>query len=198
MEEFVFISEGQPVRRQTKPASQITNMNEPTRQIELTQGQYSTVDACDFEYLNQFNWYASKRPTTHGIKYYAMRVAGPAHQQRAYYMHRVVAERAFPDFDASKEYDHRDCQRLNNTRQNLRPCTINQNGYNSVKMAGMTSRYKGVFWNTGKGKWTARICVNKKHIHIGHFDDEIEAAAWYAAYALFYHGEFANIEPAPL
>ncbi len=112
-------------------------------------------------------------------------------------MHRAVAERAFPDFNASKEYDHHDGEPTNNTRQNLRPCTINQNGYNSTKRPGLTSRYKGVCWNTGKGKWTATICVNKKKMFIGHFDDELVAAAWYVAYALFYHGEFANVKPAP-
>jgi hypothetical protein len=42
-----------------------------------------------------------------------------------------------------------------------------------------SSRYKGVFWDTGRQKWRARIRVGGKVKTLGSFDSEDEAAAAY-------------------
>ncbi len=46
-----------------------------------------------------------------------------------------------------------------------------------------TSIYRGVVWNKGAGKWRAQITVDKKHEHLGSFEDEAEAARAYDARA---------------
>lgn len=39
-----------------------------------------------------------------------------------------------------------------------------------------TSGIKGVNWHKGSGKWAARICFQKKSIHLGYYDNLIDAA----------------------
>lgn len=58
------------------------------REIKLTQGKFALVDDEDYEYLNQFKWYAHKA----GDTYYAARVIYTPERQ-IIYMHDVIAER---------------------------------------------------------------------------------------------------------
>lgn len=104
-------------------------------------------------------------------------------------MHLEVAKRA--GLPVAPEYDHRDRNPLNNTRGNLRPATHSLNSANKSKPLGTSSDFKGVHWDKNRGKWLVKIKVNRKTINLGRYTDEIEAAAVYAAFAIFYFGEFA-------
>lgn len=53
------------------------------------------------------------------------------------------------------------------------------------------SKYKGVFWEKRRSKWVAQIKVNYKHIYLGQYDNERDAAIAYNGAALLHHGEFA-------
>lgn len=81
--------------------------------------------------------------------------------------------------------DHRDGNRLNNTRANLRPATQAQNLQNRAGGYGR-SRHRGVVWFPRTKRWKAQAKLNGKHIHLGCFLDEEEAArvaaAWRAAH----------------
>jgi hypothetical protein len=44
-----------------------------------------------------------------------------------------------------------------------------------VKEVITSSKYKGVFWDKRRNKWTARIMVNRKQKHLGYFDSELNA-----------------------
>lgn len=46
------------------------------------------------------------------------------------------------------------------------------------------SGHRGVCWNKRYNKWVARISVNKKRIHLGYFEDKIEAAKAYDKYII--------------
>ncbi len=39
-----------------------------------------------------------------------------------------------------------------------------------------TSRYRGVWWETGKQRWRAAVCVDGRRKHVGWFTSELEAA----------------------
>jgi hypothetical protein len=65
--------------------------------------------------------------------------------------------------------------------QNRKISKLNKSGFN------------GVSWNNNKKKWVAQIACNNKKIHIGFFNDPIEAAKAFNTAALKYHGEFANL-----
>lgn len=89
------------------------------------------------------------------------------------------------------EVDHINHNGLDNRRSNLRPSTKMQNQGNSRPRSGGTSSYKGVSWHRRGRKWMALITVNQRHIYLGLFVSEIDAAAAYDAAARAAFGEYA-------
>lgn len=91
-----------------------------------------------------------------------------------------------------KFLDHVDENKLNNSIENLRPATINENNRNVGMKKNNTSGFKGVYWNKKSQKWIVNVKVNGKTRHFGCFLDK-ELAALVAIEARNkYHGEFAN------
>ncbi len=136
------------------------------RWIPLTKGSWTLVDEADYVELSQYSWsldsegYARRRIVTGAGKYSGVR------------MHKTILE--------AEEVDHWDNNRLNNRRNNLRPCTRTQNNQNARKRKGTTSIYKGVSWKTGRHNcWKSSIKINRKQVHLGYYHDEIEAAKAY-------------------
>jgi|ERR1041385_872703 hypothetical protein len=87
--------------------------------------------------------------------------------------------------------DHIDRNPFNNQRSNLRVCTQSQNLANSTKRKGTISKYKGVTWDKSRNVWKAQIQFEYKHINIGYFNSENEAARAYDRKAKRLFGEFA-------
>jgi hypothetical protein len=149
-----------------------------SRSIPLSKGQTALVDAADFDLLNQWKWHF-----TH--KGYAARTIFENGKRKTVFMHRVLMNAQPGQF-----VDHRDGNRLNNTRANLRFATRNQNQWNRQKQKNSTSGYKGV--SQHHGRWQARIRVHGKRIHLGYFDDPKQAALIYDAAAKHFFSTFAN------
>ena len=61
---------------------------------------------------------------------------------------------------------------------------LNFGGNASAKGHVATSRFRGVGWHKRDKKWRVAIRVNGKQKSIGHFDNELEAAHAYDAYAI--------------
>ena len=157
------------------------------KRIPLSQGLYAIVDDDMYDYLNQWKWYAGKE--RHG-KYRAMRKEKVDGKWRTIYMHRVVCPAP-----SHMVIDHINGNSLDNRRANLRPCSQRENSYNkqtTMKMLTFKkSRYKGV--SAQNGRWRARIYVNGKHIHLGIYDTEVEAAKAYDRAARQTFGEYARL-----
>jgi hypothetical protein len=139
------------------------------KKIQLTQGKFAIVDDADYEWLNQWKWYACADCNT----YYAVRAAYKDGKQTTVQMHRQILSLKPSD---PRQCDHRDGNGLNNRRKNLRIATHAQNQHNQKPQKGGTSIYKGVSWHRHTAKWCARIGVNGQAICLGYFDSEIEAA----------------------
>jgi hypothetical protein len=155
------------------------------KKIKLTQGKFALVDDADFDWLNQWNWYAQKHQYGN---FRAMRSRGSRKNHQVLYMHRVI-------MDAPKgiDVDHRNLNTLDNQRDNLRLATRSQNLQNTRKRPNKSSKYKGVSWHNIGKKWQARIAINKKALYLGLFESEMDAAKEYNACATKYFGEFARI-----
>lgn len=147
------------------------------------------VDDDDFEYLNQFDWYAKKVGST----YYATR-QDLKYKSKSAFMHRMVMGCTFGD---GKIIDHIDMDGLNCQRINLRLCTKSQNAFNA-KPYGKWG-YKGIkCYNTKSGtRWAVNILISRKYKTFGGFKTIEEAALAYNDLAKKYHGEFARLNVIP-
>jgi hypothetical protein len=154
------------------------------KEIKLTQGKVAIVDDEDFEYLNQWKWFANKFRG----KFYAVRSFRTNKKCSSILMHRII-------MNPIKGYviDHIDGITLNNLKNNLRICTHGENLRNQKMSVKNKSGFKGVYWHKLGKKWAVSINIDKKILYLGLFTDLKEAAKTYNSAALKYHGEFAKL-----
>ena len=145
------------------------------KEIQLTQGKSTIVDDEDFPYLNQFKWY-------HAQGYAAIK-----RNDRVVRLHKLIL-----NIPKNYEIDHKNNDKLDNRKENLRICTHAQNVKNRSLNSNNTSGYKGVDFSKIAGKWRARINLNGKSISLGYFRNKLEATFAYKQGAFKYHKEFAN------
>lgn len=155
----------------------------------LTQGKVALIDDEDFDYLNQWKWFAIKDSNT----YYAGRsvksTSGNS-RQNIITLHRFIMKCKFGD---GKIIDHKDRNGLNNQKSNLRFATYSQNSQNKKSKKNGSSKYLGVSFSKRKKLWEVRIKVNGKNKRIGYFKLEKEAAKVYNREAIIAYNEFANL-----
>ena len=89
--------------------------------------------------------------------------------------------------------DHRDGNGLNNCKENLRPCTQQQNKFNQ-RYARKDNKLgiKGVRRCEDRKKFQARIKIDGKQIHLGCFNVMGDADSAYRIAEEKYFGEFAR------
>lgn len=155
------------------------------KRIPLTQGLYTLVDNEDYEYLNQWNWYAHKQGNT----YYAKRTTSKDYKITIIHMHRVVLNIS----EQEVLVDHKDRNGLNNQKYNLRTSNKSKNGMNRPAQKNNSSGYKGVGFDKSRNKWKAQIMIGQKNKFIGRFDTAIDAAHAYDKFALELFDDFAYL-----
>ena len=153
------------------------------RRIKLTNGGVTLVDTSDYRALAMHSWFGwSVRRSR-----YARRDVG----RTAILMHRDIM--GFPE---GLLVDHEDGDGLNNQRYNLRTATHSQNERNRRHLwAGKTSRFLGVSKHStyadGATRWMAQLTDGPRHVYLGVYRDEEEAARAYDEAASVIHGAFA-------
>jgi hypothetical protein len=155
--------------------------------IQLTQGLSVVVDEADLPLLTAHKWWATyvRKPNSKTYTYAAGSVNGKVIRMHRYIMGLEPSN--------SLVVDHIDGNTLNNTRANLRVCSLRENGLNSAKKFESASRYKGV--QKWRKSWAAAIKLDGKKVHLGCFDNEVMAAVAYNKAAAEHYGEFARLNP---
>jgi hypothetical protein len=157
----------------------VHQLKERGAEVPLTKGQVALVSLDDLEEINQHKWSFLDGG-------YAVRNQREDGKSKMIYMHRQLLD-APDDWDV----DHKNGDKLDNRRSNLRLCSPSQNAGNQKKRASNTSGFKGVYYFKRDGTWQAQITVGGEKIHIGYFSTPEEAAAAYDAEAVKRFGEFA-------
>ena len=152
------------------------------REIELTKGYKTMVDDEDYEGVSQHKWFAH---VDYRGGVYARRQRRDGNKQVTVLMHREIT-----GVPRGMEVDHIDGETLDNRRENLRVCTHSQNRKNTHGSHGDVL-YKGVCYNKGQDRYTAKIGCDGKQHWIGYFKTPEEAALAYNDAARRYHGEYA-------
>lgn len=148
--------------------------------IELTKGKTAVVDDEDFERLAQWRWSVNADGYAIRQKYDSYTV-----RNKAIFMHHEVIGRK-----EGMQVDHKNGNRTDNRRQNLRHCTHSENCRNSFVRSDNKLGIKGVSFH--QGKYRARIFDNGKRITLGRFKTPEEAKLAYGLAALKLHGEFSK------
>ena|SRR5258708_2925659 len=163
------------------------------REIELSQGQTTTVDDEDFEKVNRFKWSLLCQSPRTRYAFRNVRVSG--RRITTLRLHRFILNLEPGDPDV----DHVDGNGLNNVKANLQLATHQQNQCNQRKQLRKTSsRFKGVTWDRHAGEWKAQIKVKGKNHYLGCFAIEQEAAEAYDQAAVQFHNNFAKLNCAIL
>tara|TARA_R110002126_G_scaffold2337_2_gene13445 strand:+ start:3380 stop:3886 length:507 start_codon:yes stop_codon:yes gene_type:complete len=160
------------------------------KEIQLTQGKVALVDDEDYEYLNQWKWYANK----FGNIFYAVKnIKIFKGKIRPVLMHRFLSNNK----NTKMHTDHINGDGLDNRKINLRICTHSQNLMNRGASINNKTGYKGVSYDKKQNKFKAQIGVNKKNITLLRTNNPIDAARAYNTAAQKYHGEFAQLNVIP-
>jgi hypothetical protein len=149
--------------------------------IPLTKGKFAKVDDSDYAELSKYKWYCSALG-------YAVRNTSSRNNNKktVIYMHRVLLQ-------TPQQVDHKNSDRLDNRKSNLRVCSNAENNRNKPLHANNTSGYKGVVWHRQTQKWRAQLMVNGKPVHGGLFKSKVDAAKAYNLIAKKHFGRFAKL-----
>jgi hypothetical protein len=162
------------------------------KRIPLTRGYEAIVDDEDYEWLNQFKWYAkifkytykkTKTVTTH---IYAAR------GRKTIFMHSFLMNT--PKW---MQTDHINGNGLDNRKANLRICTRGQNQGNRVVLQkNNKSGFKGVYYSRNLNAWVAQITklgTIRRCWYLGKYNNPVDAARAYDVEARKHFGEFAKL-----
>jgi hypothetical protein len=150
--------------------------------IYTNKGDEILVDDEDYEELSKFKWHLMR-----GHAYRSIKRPDGVWTQLA--MHRQIMGLSIGH---EVFVDHRNLNRQDNQRANLRICTRTQNHYNRPAQSTSKSGIKGVRRQAGRNKWEAKIRIDGRQKVLGYFDTAEDARAAYKKAAIEIHGEFAN------
>ena len=74
------------------------------------------------------------------------------------------------EHDFHVRIDHKNHDKMNNRKSNLRRANNSENAMNSELSSANTSGVTGVYHDKKRNKWIASIMFNYKNIHLGRFD----------------------------
>jgi hypothetical protein len=160
-----------------------------TLKVELTNGEFTTISKEDDWIIPAFHRWSKE---SHGYVMVTRQVITEygSTLKESLILHRLILYGRYIRGNYKDSVDHKDRNKLNNTRENLRHSTRSQNSANIPAQPG--KKFKSVLYNTRRGKYYASIQVEKYvRKHLGFFSTAEEAARAYDKEAKRIWGEFA-------
>ena len=134
------------------------------------------IDTSEVEKIRRYKWHLQSKG------YAAARINGKI----------VLLHRLIHNTPNNFETDHKNRDKLDNRKANLRKCSTSQNQINSKINNNNTSWAKGVWWNRQTKKWESSIWKNNKKHYLGLFVEKQDAIKAYSEKAIKLFGDFAN------
>lgn len=100
-------------------------------------------------------------------------------------LHRLITNNQF------KYVDHKNRNKTDNRKENLRECTRSQNGMNRDIYSNNKTGVTGVYYRKDNGKYSALIKDNGKQICLGAFINKEDAIKARLKAEAQYYGKFA-------
>ena len=170
---------GTEVRTRNRPLMRKINpikvKGDTTKIYLFNTDNYALVDTEDYPKIKEFCWYENNG---------YVRKTQRSGEETA--LHRIILNTNVGDI-----VDHISGVTLDNRKKNLRLCTTAENIRNSKVHISSTSGYNGVTWYKAGQKWTSNITINKKHIHLGRFENKQDAIDARLKAEIEYFGDFA-------
>lgn len=139
--------------------------------IYAKNGEAIIVDDEDSRWLTLHKWHINSKG------YAICGVYNPITKKtEKYRMHRMIIQAP-----KGQLVDHKDRNKLNNQRSNLRFATRTENMFNSKLPSNNTTGYKWICWDKARQKYHVSTKINQKKINIGRYDtleEAIEAVRW--------------------
>lgn len=149
------------------------------KKITLTKNKIAYIDNEDYEIISKYKWYAHQSRKNNF--YAATTIKG-----KIFYMHRMIISAPKKTF-----VDHKNQNKLDNRRKNLRFCTNSENNRNKNISKKNTSGHKGVYWSKHAKKWHVQISTDNKILFLGRFKNIEKASNIYNKKAKELSGDFA-------
>lgn len=152
------------------------------RQPSITVQEYQ-IQKCHVLVDKQYDFLLKKIwVTSHGyVKF--------RHEKKDVYLHRYIMNIQ----DKNIKIDHKNGNKLDNRRENLRICTQSENCRNKRIRKDNKSGMTGIYWRKNRNKWQVQICLNGTRYTGGCHDDLFSAIKSRMQLANKIHGEFADI-----
>ena len=128
--------------------------------IGYNEKDFFIIDKDDYKMVSQYRWHLDH------YKYWVTDIEVDGVKKRIK-LHRFIM-----GAKDNQKIDHKDRNKNNNSRENLRFCTIAENNYNKIQNP---ENYVGVRKRTDTGKWSARIQYKHKAYNLGCFEKEEDA-----------------------
>lgn len=126
----------------------VTNRKEP-----------AIIDLQDYEKIKNYHWINDKG--------YTQSYFWNGKKEKRFYLHKLIMDLR----DSKTMVDHINGNPLDNRKCNLRIVTTQQNNINHKVRKDSKSGVSGVFFDKDKKLWRAVISLNRKHIHLGYFEN---------------------------
>jgi hypothetical protein len=154
-------------------------------------GSYCIMDLCDKlgTKVGETLFDTEFKTEIERYKWYLNNI-GYVYSGKGGYLHRLILHLQKGE---KCEVDHKNGNKLDNRKTNIRKCTRSQNMINKEVSCTSRSGYKGVSFLKNIRKWMAYITENKKRKYLGCFDKKEEAAIAYNEAAIELYGEFAKL-----